>query len=104
MAKFKDAIVEMEKRMTQEQIHDAKLTADREILSIKLAKLRERQGIKQADLKTFTQTAVSRLEKRKDMKISTLIEYLDDIGMGIEIRVYNKTGDKEEKPETLLKS
>ena len=104
MAKRKDAITEMEKRMTQEQIRDAKLTADREILSIKLAKLRERRGIKQADLKTFTQTAVSRLEKRKDMKLSTLIEYLDDIGMGLEIRVYNKTGDKPGKPETLLKS
>ncbi|MCK5201561.1 MAG: XRE family transcriptional regulator, partial [Spirochaetales bacterium] len=83
--------------------HRARLTAEREILSIRLADLRERQGIRQSDLKAFTQSAVSKLEKRKDMKISTLIEYLEDIGMGLEIRAYPKSENSNVKAETLLK-
>ncbi len=103
MAIRKNAVSEMEKMMNPEQVRAAKLTAEREILSIKLARLRERQGIKQTEMKGFTQTSVSKLEKRKDMKISTLIEYLDDIGMGVEILVYSKDDREGQKSETLLK-
>ncbi len=102
MAIVEAAVAAMENRMTGEQIHRARLVAEREILAVRLADLRERQGVKQSDLKTFSQTAVSKLERRKDMKISTLIEYLEDIGMGMEIRVYSKTRT-EEASETLLR-
>ena len=103
MAIIKDAVSAMENQMKEEQVHRARLTAEREILSIRLADLRERQGIKQSDLKAFTQSAVSKLEKRKDMKISTLIEYLEDIGMGLEIRAYPKSKNSNAKTETLLR-
>ena len=103
MAIIKNAVNAMEKQMKKEQVHNARLSAEREILSIRLADLREKQGIKQSDLKAFTQTAVSKLEKRKDMKISTLIEYLEDIGMGLEIRAYPKSKDSNTDPEILLK-
>ena len=101
MAVKKDAIAEMKGLMTENSIHNAQINAEREILSIKLAELREKQGLKQEDLNSFSQTSVSKLEKRKDMKISTLLEYLDDIGMGLEISVYPKT--KETEKETILK-
>ena len=99
MAIVKNAVSAMEK----EHVHRARLTAEREILSIRLAELRERQGIKQSDFKAFTQTAVSKLENRKDMKISTLIEYLEDIGMGLEIRAYPKSKNSNVKAEILLR-
>jgi len=103
MAIVKNALAAMESQMESEQIHHARLNAEREILTIRLAELRERQGKKQSDLKTFSQTAVSKLERRKDMKISTLIEYLEDIGMGLEIRVYQKSDEASNKTETLLR-
>ncbi|NCN04001.1 MAG: XRE family transcriptional regulator [Spirochaetales bacterium] len=93
----------MESRMNPADVQKARLIAEREIMAIRLADLRERQGTKQSDLKDFSQTAVSKLEHRKDMKISTLIEYLENIGMGMEIRVYRKSSTGEGQFETLLK-
>jgi len=40
---------------------------------IKLKALREKYGIRQTDIAKSSQTAVSKLERRKDMRISTLI-------------------------------
>ena len=103
MAIIKNAVKAMEASMTPEQIHRARAEAEREILSIRLAELRERRGIKQTDVRSFGQTAVSKLERRKDMKLSTLIEYLEGIGMGLELRVYPKDAREPQKPETLLR-
>ena len=38
---------------------------------------------------------VSRLEARKDMKLSTLIQYLRSLGLQVEIRAIDTTGDSE---------
>jgi hypothetical protein len=103
MTSPKNAVKAMEAQMTEEQVHRAHAVAGREILAIKLAELRERRGVKQTDITAFSQTAVSKLERRKDMKLSTLIEYLDGIGMGLEIRVYPKGEKEAAKAETLLK-
>ena len=93
----------MEALLTSEQIHHARAVAEREILAIRLAELRERRGIRQTDIAAFSQTAVSKLERRKDMKISTLIDYLEGIGMGLELRVYPKDGQNINKTEMLLR-
>ena len=45
----------------------------------------------------------SYIKPSSDIKISTLIEYLEDIGMGLEIRVYPKSKNSDMKVETLLK-
>jgi len=99
----KNAIKAMEAMMSEEQVRRARLAAEREILNMRLAELRERQGVKQSDIKAFSQTAVSKLEKRRDMKLSTLIEYVQGIGMGIEIRVYRKGAKRSGKAQTLLR-
>lgn len=91
----------METMMSGEQIERARKAAERETLAIRLAALRTRRGIKQTDITAFSQTAISKLERRKDMKLSTLIDYLDAIGMGLEIRVYPKNSHV--KSETLLR-
>lgn len=103
MEGVRNAVEAMEAMMSEEQVRRAHAIADQEIFAIRLAELRERQGMKQSDMTAFTQTAVSKLEKRKDMKISTLIEYLEELGLGLEIRVYPKDTRGMGKTETLLK-
>jgi hypothetical protein len=104
MATVKNAVKAMEKMMSVDRVRRARLAADREILALQLAKLRERQGVKQSDMKAFSQTAISKLERRKDMKLSTLIEYVQGIGMGLEIRVYRKGARRSGKAQTLLRT
>jgi hypothetical protein len=103
MAVAKNAVKTMESMMSAEGVRRARIAADREILSVQLARLRERQGKRQSDLKAFTQTAASKLDRRKDLNVPTMIEYLDEIGMGLEIRAYSKKGKSKGKSETLLK-
>jgi hypothetical protein len=59
-------------------------------------------GIRQQDVKSVTQSGVSKLESRKDIKISTLLEYLDDIGMGVEIKVFPKQKDRRSNKEEII--
>lgn len=87
---MEDAIKMMESYMSPESIKRATIRAERESLTIKLSKLREKQNLTQSQVPNFSQTSVSRLEKRKDIKLSTLIEYLDGLGMGVEIKAYPK--------------
>ena len=103
MAIVNNAVKAMEAAMTPEQIHRAHALAEREILAIRLAELRERLGLKRTDIAAFSQTAVSKLERRKDMKISTLIDYLECLGMGLELRVYPKNGQGSQNTEMLLR-
>jgi len=72
-----DFIDELETTLPEKRIKKAHKEAEQAILQIKLSELREKQGIRQEDIKSFSQSGVSKLETRKDMKISTLIEYLD---------------------------
>ncbi|GHV43486.1 hypothetical protein AGMMS50268_34980 [Spirochaetia bacterium] len=98
-----DAIAMMESKMTPESINKARIMAEQEILTIRLSQLREKLGKRQEDFLTFSQTSISRLENRKDIRISTLIEYLNDMGMGLEIKTYPKNDHCEINEEVLLK-
>ncbi len=77
--------------------------AEQEIFAIKLGMLREKCGLKQNEIKNFSQTSISRLEHRKDIKISTLIDYLNGLDMGLEIRTYPKNKGMKIKEEVLLR-
>jgi len=79
------------------------MMAEQEILAIRLGQLREKLGVKQTEFDNFSQTSISRLEKRKDIRISTLIEYLNNLGMGLEIKTFPKTKRKKIKEEILLR-
>ncbi|MCL2472812.1 MAG: helix-turn-helix domain-containing protein [Treponema sp.] len=89
-------ISELESRMNPEVLAKAKKMAQEESINIRLAILREKYGMKQSEIANFTQTAVSKLEKRKDMRISTLIDYLDSLGMGLEISAYPRNSSRKE--------
>ena len=84
----------LSKMISPERAKKAKLDAEKEILQIRLAELRKQQGIRQKDIKTFSQSSISKIESRKDMKISTLLEYLKNIDMGIEIKAIPKNKQK----------
>ena len=98
-----DAIKMMESKMTPESVARSRMMAEQEILTIKLGQLREKLGVKQDEFDSFSQTSISRLEKRKDIRISTLIEYLNNLGMGLEIRTFPKNNIKKIKEEILLR-
>jgi len=100
---MKNAIEMMKSKMPLEDIRKAEIQAEQEILTIRLSELREKKKLTQEQVPNFSQSSVSRLEKRKDIKISTLIEYLDSLGMGIEIKAYPKEGIGTLKEEVLLK-
>ena len=100
---MKDAIKMMENNMPAEAIRRAHIKAEQDSMSIRLAKLREEQNIKQSEMIHFTQSSVSKIEKRKDMKISTLIDYLDSLGMGLKIITYPKLADSSKQEKVLLK-
>jgi transcriptional regulator with XRE-family HTH domain len=69
---------------------------------MRLADLRRKLGIRQADLGLFSQSAISRLESRSDMKLSTLAAYLDALDLGMEIRAYRRNGKTSERSEVVL--
>lgn len=102
--KKEEFIDELASTMPPKSVERAKKEAEKEIFKIRLSELRKKMGIRQEDIKSFTQSGISKLESRKDMKVSTLIEYLNSIGMGVEIKVYPKNNIKKTTDiVTLLK-
>ena len=98
-----NAIKMMESKMNPESVTRSRIMAEQEILTIKLGQLREKLGVKQDEFDNFSQTSISRFEKRKDIKISTLIEYLNNLGMGLEIKTFPKKKMKNVNEEILLR-
>ena len=96
MQKKTHPISVLEAKMDPEVLSKAKKMAEQESLNIRLSLLREKYGVKQSEISNFTQTAVSKLENRKDIRISTLIDYLESLGMGLEITAYSKNSAEKE--------
>jgi len=96
-----NSLSKLETKLSPEVKAKARKLYEQESLNMKLKELRTKYGIKQENVSHFTQTAVSKLERRKDMKISTLIDYLESLGMGLEITALPK--GKSTKKEILLK-
>ena len=94
-------ISELEKEETPGVLAKARKLCEQDLLNIRLKELRSKSGIRQTDVANFSQTAISKLERRKDIKISTLIDYLDSLGMGLEIAALSR--GKAAKKEILLR-
>jgi len=95
-------ISELDAKTSPEVLARARKLYERDSLNIKLKALRGKYSIKQEDVSNFSQTAVSKLERRKDLKISTLIDYLESLGFGLEITALQK-GNNDVR-EVLLKT
>ncbi|OFZ79482.1 MAG: hypothetical protein A2583_03545 [Bdellovibrionales bacterium RIFOXYD1_FULL_53_11] len=95
-SKYRNFFTESEKSMSKSSIKRAETSAADEIHFIRLSEIREQLGIKQTDVKGFTQSNVSRLESRKDLKLSTLIKYLKKLGLHhITITASSRVGNSE---------
>jgi hypothetical protein len=102
MAVVKTALKEMESVMSKESIARSNDIFERELIMINLAELREQYGVKQTDFKGFSQPAISRLEGRTDIKLSTLVKYLTQMGLRMEITVRPRKPKKGTPSEVLL--
>jgi len=61
-------ISKLDERTNPEVLAKARKLYEQESLNIKLKALRGKYGIRQEEVNNFTQTAVSKLERRKDIK------------------------------------
>ena len=85
--------------MPEESKKRADKKAKKIIEFMKLADLRKQAGIKQTDIKAFSQPQISQIENREDvttLTMSTLIEYAESIGLGIKIVGYSKDDEDQE--------
>ena len=96
MAKKTRPLSELDAKMDPAVLEKAHRMAAKESLNIQLAMLREKYGARQSEIINSTQTAVSKFENRKDMRISTLIDYLDSLDMGLEITACPKNSTEKE--------
>lgn len=67
---------------------------------LRLAEARKKMGLRQVDVDGYTQDEISKIENRSDIKLSTLIDYMKSIGMGIKI-VGIPQNDEEKEFEIL---
>lgn len=83
--KYENFFHHADKVMSRESAKKADKRAKDIISFLRLADARKRMGLRQTDIKTFSQADVSKIENRSDIKLSTLIEYMRSIGMGLKI-------------------
>lgn len=96
-----NTIKNLKSRLSPQRVQKAQEEAKSMILNIKLGELRQMRGMKQEEIDCFSQSSISKIENRSDIKLSTLREYLHCIGMEIEIRARPK-GSKAKKEEVIL--
>ena len=83
--KYSDFFEEAKKSMLKDSIRRAEGKANKIMLNLGLAELRKHAGHSQSEIPGYRQSSVSKIEARKDMKISTLVAYCLSLGLGIEI-------------------
>jgi hypothetical protein len=79
--------------MTPEGIARSDATAKKLLLGVRLADFRRRVGVDQGKVKGFRQPAVSKIEGRADIKLSTLLEYCE--GLGAQVRIVARRNGEE---------
>jgi hypothetical protein len=83
----------LETRMSPQSIARSDAKARKLLVGIRLAEFRKELGVDQSKVRGFKQPAISKIEGRGDVKLSTLIEYCR--GLGAEIRIVARKKGKE---------
>ena len=96
--KFKDVFEMIESKMTPAEIRQSDAKARKMLMALRLAEFRKQLRIDQAHVRGFTQPAVSKIEGRSDIKLSTLIEYCKALDADVTITAKRKS----QKPFVLL--
>ncbi len=102
MGTIKDGMKAMEGVMSDESIARSDGIYEQELLMLNLAELREQYNVKQTDIKGFSQPAISRIEGRTDIKLSTLVKYLTQMDLDMEIKVRPRKPKKGVPAEVLI--
>ena len=92
--KPKNFFGKLQSKFGKKYMEEVEELANKKILKIRLAQLREIAGKKQSDISGFSQASISKIESRNDMKVSTLIDYVHALGMEIEIKASNKSNNQ----------
>jgi len=71
--------------MTPAGIRRSDAKARKMLLALRLAEFRKAMNKDQSSVKGFTQPAISKIEGRGDIRLSTLVEYCK--GLGAELRI-----------------
>lgn len=90
-----------QKQLGKKRFKEALKEADEITHELKLKMARELLGKNQTDLTGISQPEVSKIESRKDLKISTLVKYAEALGMNLKITLESKV-DKKKKPILIL--
>ena len=102
--KYSDFFATARKTMSPESIERAENKANKMLFRMKLAELRKESGVKQTEIEGFSQTSISRIEGRDDIKLSTLVDYIHALGMQIEIKVIDKRKKAQNKEIFLMRA
>ncbi len=100
--KSKDVLDLIESKMSPASIRRSDEKARKILLALRLAEFRRALKVDQRSVPGFTQPAVSKIESRGDIKLSTLIEYCR--GLGAEVEISAKPSRRPSKRFVLLKS
>ncbi len=98
-----DYFKKAEKNLPHDKVQEANARAEAKALQYHLKEMREKLGIRQGDMIGFSQESISQIENRKDIKISTLIEYLSSLDVGLEIIAHPNKKEYKKDSYTLLK-
>ena len=101
--KYTDFFEEAEKSMSEDSIHRADREANKIRLNLGLAELRKRAGHSQSEIPGYRQSSVSKIEARKDMRISTLVSYCLSLGLGVEINAVQVNQNGKSIKKNLLR-
>lgn len=98
--KYTDFFESAKEVMSAEKFKRAIERGEEIVAFLRLAEARKKMGLRQVDIDGYTQDEISKIENRSDIKLSTLIDYMKSIGMGIKI-VGIPQNDEEEEFEIL---
>lgn len=99
--KYGDFFEFAKKVMPPAQFKRAMERGEQIVAFLRLAEARKKMGLRQGDVKGFSQTEISKIEHRTDIKLSTLIDYMKALGMGVKIV---GVSEDEEEEFTILKA
>ena len=92
----KDVFTILESKMTPASIRRSNAKARKLLLSLRLADFRRALRVDQSKVRGFSQPAVSKIEGRDDVKLSTLVEYCRGLDAELTITARRrKPGTKE---------
>lgn len=104
MKPVKNAFEIIDSKLNDEQVKQSETMAEEMLLRYRLQKIHEEMGLDQSTFEAISEENNSATGNRNEMKVSTLKEYCNALGLEMEIIVRSKDKNAVQKNITLLKS